>query len=386
MGRDRVVKVRTPVIVFLPGGQQVGRESTSVPKVAEEPRLPHVLRDVLRHIQRDAVRIANRLDPRHATPRRVEPLSPQIGPLEVGRHPTDEPVPMRRRPCLVGLHLEPSERAGSSRPHRVIPPANELPFRAADAEMGERTTDLLGIPVGERGEDLPLPGVRHPPAEVARPTVQRANGVSSSRVGHALRPFPLVGAASLVKDGGAGCALCRTLCSRAYWCIGPVTKATRTVPCQRLWRLHISGYLLVLCTHGALASAPANSPDGRAELTELRPIDSGFQGLRPFICEQLRAQARALVARGSRPAHTRPRLRRWRPRDTDRNAPLTRGASLQGTRADESDSDLAQARVTYREEPRARWPRRQQRFDVLPAPHDPHEVSPTCEVLDSSDP
>ena len=96
----------------------------------------------------------------------------------------------------------------------------------------------------ERGEDLPPPRVRHPPAEVARPTIQRADGVSSSRVGHALRPFPFLGAASLVKDGGAVCALCRTLCSRAYF--GPVTKATRTVPSDRLWRLHISGYQLVL--------------------------------------------------------------------------------------------------------------------------------------------
>lgn len=33
---------------------------------------------------------------------------------------------------------------------------------------------------------------------------------------------------------------------------------------------------------------------------------------------------RALVARSSQPAHTRPRLRRWRPRDTGRDAPLTR--------------------------------------------------------------
>src|SRR5258705_1159310 len=203
IGRDRVVKVRTPVIVFLPGGQQAGRESTSVPKVAEEPRLAYVLGDVLRHVKRDTVSVANGLDPRHAAPRRVEPLSPEVRALEVRRHSTYEPVPMRGRPSLVGLHLEPRERAGRSRPHCVIPPSDELALCAAYAEVGERAADVFGIPVGKRREDLPPPRVRHPPTEVTRPAPQCADGVSSYRFGHALRPFRSVGAASLVKDGGA---------------------------------------------------------------------------------------------------------------------------------------------------------------------------------------
>jgi len=58
-----------------------------------------------------------------------------------------------------------------------------------------------------------------------------------------------------------------------------------------------------------------------------RPVPR-FQDIWPLPYVQVRRLA-PLVARGSQPAHTRPRLRRWRPRDTGRNAPLTRGASLQ---------------------------------------------------------
>src|SRR5205085_12076382 len=96
---------------------------------------------------------------------------------------------MRRRAGLMGLHLEPRERARSPRPDRPVPPADQLALRAADAQMSERAATRLRIPVGEGCEDLPQPFVRHPPAEVAWPAVQSAYGVSRSRFGHGYAPL-----------------------------------------------------------------------------------------------------------------------------------------------------------------------------------------------------
>lgn len=269
--------MRPPVIVFLPGGQQAGRESTSVPKVAEEPWFPEILGDVLRHVERDTVSVTNGLDSRDAAPRRIEPLSPEVRSLEVRWHSTYEPVPMRGRPGLVGLHLEPSESAGSSWSHRVIPPSDELPLCAAYAEVRESAADVFGIPMRKRCEDLPPPGVRHPPTEVTRPAAQRTDGVSSYRFGHALRPFRSVGAASLVRMAERFARSVRPCVAAPYWCSDPVTKATRTVPCQRFWRLHISRPL------GSMAhSAGSNPQTARAGLSEPRPTDSDFQGLWPL--------------------------------------------------------------------------------------------------------
>src|SRR3989442_968211 len=107
---------------------------------------------------------------------------------------------MRRRPRLVSLHLEPRERAGSARSDRLVPPADELSLRAAHAHVCERVARGLRIAVGEGGEDLPVPFARYPPAEVTRPAIECACGVTSPRLSHAPRPFRL-GAASLVKDG-----------------------------------------------------------------------------------------------------------------------------------------------------------------------------------------
>ena len=101
-----------------------------------------------------------------------------------------------------------------------------------------------------------------------------------------------------------------------------MTKATQTVPCSRLWRLHIAR-----CTGEISSSAGTNPPVARAGLAEPRPTSAAFQGLWPLLYAHARRLA-PLVARGWRPAHTRLRLRRWRPRDTGRDAPLTRGATL----------------------------------------------------------
>src|SRR5258705_2640582 len=81
IGRDRVVKVRTPVILFLTGGQQAGRKSTSVPNVAEEPRLTHVLCDVLRDVERHAVDVVDWLKAGDPAMWCLEPFGPKVGAL-----------------------------------------------------------------------------------------------------------------------------------------------------------------------------------------------------------------------------------------------------------------------------------------------------------------
>src|SRR5438309_826369 len=78
IGRDRVVKVRTPVIVFLAGGQQAASESTSVTQIAEKPWLAHVFRDVLSDVERNTVDVTNWLDARHTASRRLKPFRPQV--------------------------------------------------------------------------------------------------------------------------------------------------------------------------------------------------------------------------------------------------------------------------------------------------------------------
>jgi hypothetical protein len=199
--------------------------------------------------------------------------------------------------------------------------------------MSERAARRFRIAMGKRGEDLPPPRVCDPPTEVTRPAFQRARRVSSSRLCHALRPFPALGAASLVKDGGNALALSRTLCSRAVFSsTSPVTKATRT----RVPALHV-----LAATHpvtpwrsSATQLSGINPQISRAGFSRTYADRQHFsRGLAPSLNDRSHRRtvpchrwSRPSSARGSQPAHTRPRLRRWRPRDTGCDAPRTRGA------------------------------------------------------------